>query len=73
MNAADLEDIGATIAWLAAIRADLECLAPGELPAGLNAETVRLNSLRCLAEAEQAVERVALGTNRQSRRAATKG
>jgi len=63
MNAKDLNDVGDVVYWLAAVRCDLEALRSGELM-GLGPEAYTINALRCLGEAETAVERVALGVNR---------
>lgn len=58
-----LRDVGIVVYWLAAVRCDLETLRDGEL-LGLSPEAYAVNALRCLGEAETAIERVALGVNR---------
>lgn len=63
MNTKDLNDVGAVVYWLAAVRNDLESLRDGSL-LGVPPMDFTLNALRCLSEAEQAIERVALGVNR---------
>jgi len=62
MNAKDLDDVADVVYWLAAIRPDLEALQSGS--AYLEPAAYIENALRCLGEAEAAIERVALGVNR---------
>lgn len=64
MNTKDLNDVGDVVYWLAAVRNDLESLRDGSL-LGVPPVDFALNALRCLSEAEQAIERVALGVNRK--------
>jgi len=64
MNTKDMSDVGDVVYWLAAVRNDLESLRDGSL-LGCTPMDFTLNALRCLSEAEQAIERVALGVNRK--------
>lgn len=64
MNTKDLNDVADVVYWLAAIRNDLESLRDGSLLGGTPMDFT-LNALRCLSEAEQSIERVALGVNRK--------
>lgn len=64
MNNEDLQDVGEVIYWLAAVRCDLESLRDGLLVGGSPSEFYA-NALRCLGEAEVAIERVALGVHRK--------
>ena len=68
MNTKDLNDVADVVYWLAAIRNDLESLRDGSL-LGDTQMDFTLDALRCLSEAEQAIERVALGVNQLAIRA----
>lgn len=63
MNKKDLDDVGNVIGMLAAVRVDLEGIAGGFTPAGEIKECAA-TALSNLTIAEEAIERVALGTNR---------
>lgn len=62
MNAKDLEDISLVIYWLSATRTNIEGI--GRDPALCTTEELATDALRCLKNADDAVERIALGKNR---------
>lgn len=64
MNAKDLHDVESVVYWLASVRCDLEVLHDGKL-LGLSPEAYAAHALRCLGEAEAAIDRIALGVNRR--------
>lgn len=69
MNPRDMNEIADVIRRLATVRADLEALAPltGSTTLSIPNQELLDHALSYLAEAEQAVDRVALGVHRKKR------